>query len=76
MRDNGECFFCKVDDPDVLDFHHIHPEDRRFNVANSWRHYGIKAIKEEIAKCIIVCANCHRKIHAGKLEVPSDFDRS
>lgn len=27
--------------------------------------YGLARIKEEIVKCDVLCANCHRKLHAG-----------
>jgi len=53
----------------VLDFHHINPEEREFDVSASWRKYGIERVRKEIEKTIIVCANCHRRIHAGTLEV-------
>ena len=30
---------------------------------------GLEKLKTEIIKCIIVCSNCHREIHAGLIEV-------
>lgn len=64
------CYFCPEDDPVVLQFHHIDPESKRFNVGYSHARYGVRAVQEEIAKCIVVCSNCHLRIHAGILEVP------
>jgi hypothetical protein len=46
-----------------MDYHHLDPSIKERGVSqmisgNSW-----KKIEEEISKCILVCANCHRKIH-------------
>lgn len=46
--------------PEIYDFHHINPEDktdhpgRVFNRVDWW---------EEISKCALLCANCHRLRH-------------
>ena len=46
----------------VLDFHHVKGKDNEVSrMMNDC--YSIKKIKEEIRKCIILCANCHREIH-------------
>lgn len=55
------CLDCGEDDPIVLDFDHV----RGTKVANVgdmvWRPYNWNKVVEEIAKCEIVCANCHRR---------------
>lgn len=48
---------------DALDFHHIDPRTKKFSISNTG-HHGIDELKEEAEKCIILCANCHREIHA------------
>lgn len=48
--------------PYVLDFDHLEGNGtKKFNIG-SWSHtvLSIKAIEEEIRKCELVCANCHR----------------
>lgn len=46
----------------VLDFDHRDPKKKRANVAlMSGRTGSIARIQEEIDKCDIVCANCHRE---------------
>jgi hypothetical protein len=47
----------------VMDFDH--KKDKNFTIATHSK-YSLKQIKEEIAKCDIVCANCHReRTHCG-----------
>jgi DNA-directed RNA polymerase subunit M/transcription elongation factor TFIIS len=46
----------------ALDYHHVRG-DKVFELSsNSSR--SIKAIQDEIDKCMLVCANCHRELHA------------
>jgi hypothetical protein len=56
-----DCGFSGAQFPFVLDFDHLQGHTKRFNVG-SWRHaaLSIGAIEREIAKCELVCANCHR----------------
>ena len=58
------CKKCKCNDARCLDFHHLNPEDKKFTITNGVRYgYAINRIKEEIKKCIVLCANCHMKEH-------------
>lgn len=54
------CGYCKCNN--ALEFHHINPLNKEFHISKnmnkSW-----KKIKNEIDKCLLVCANCHREIH-------------
>ena len=63
------CYFCPENDPVVLQFHHIDPESKLFNVGHSHTSRGIAAVQAEIDKCVIVCANDHLRLHAGLLEI-------
>ncbi|MCC6460155.1 MAG: hypothetical protein IT260_06775 [Saprospiraceae bacterium] len=50
----------------VFEFHHLNPKIKEFNWTKlrmtSW-----EKITQELDKCILLCANCHRIIHA---EIP------
>jgi len=48
----------------ALDFHHIDPDKKEFSIANGIRLYGKDKINAEIAKCIILCRNCHAEHHS------------
>ncbi|HEX8733821.1 MAG TPA: hypothetical protein VF721_00770 [Pyrinomonadaceae bacterium] len=49
---------CGISDWRVLEFDHRDRKTKRINIADSTK-YSLKVAKEEIAKCDIVCANCH-----------------
>lgn len=63
----GKCEKCGYNKClEALEFHHIDPSQKDFilsdrNLILSWQE-----IKKELDKCILVCANCHREIHAMK----------
>jgi len=47
----------------ALDFHHI-DNDKLFNVSQMIREgCSLNKIMEEIKKCELLCANCHRELH-------------
>jgi hypothetical protein len=47
----------------VFDFHHINPQEKDPNFGKI-KYQKWSVIKEEIDKCMLVCSNCHRIIHA------------
>ena len=47
----------------ALDFHHKNPEEKDFNLSDRNIKLDWEKIKQELDKCILVCANCHREIH-------------
>ena len=57
------CARCGESFPDCCyDFHHKDPLDSN-EVPSTILHCSWKRIEEELSKCIMVCANCHRIIH-------------
>jgi hypothetical protein len=60
------CESCGESDPVVLEFDHINPSDKKHNICDMKRRIcSLKNIEEEISKCRILCANCHRR-HTAK----------
>lgn len=64
LKCNSKCTRCSESDPACLDFHHRSASDKKDNVARLMGNgHSLKVVKEEIEKCDILCANCHRKLH-------------
>jgi hypothetical protein len=53
------CSDCGETDPVVLEFDHL--RDKAFNIGEALSRRNWQAILDEIAKCEVVCANCHRR---------------
>ena len=49
----------------ALDFHHEGEKELNISKAIANRR-SLKIIKEEMEKCVVLCANCHREIHSKK----------
>jgi hypothetical protein len=63
-KSNQGCCLCNEDDPCCLDFHHIDPNTKRKAVGLLVAGGLGKQLWDEIEKCVLLCACCHRKIHA------------
>lgn len=59
------CIVCGESTSVCLDFHHIDPSTKSATVSSLL----FKKAKEEAEKCVVLCANCHRKVHAGLIEL-------
>lgn len=58
------CTQCTEKHPACLDFHHKDPSTKLFEVSGrGLTNHSRSAILDEIAKCEVLCANCHRKHH-------------
>lgn len=53
------CVDCGEGDPVVLEFDHL--REKRFSVGQGIRDRPWKDVLNEIEKCEVVCANCHRR---------------
>jgi hypothetical protein len=53
------CVDCSESDPLVLEFDHR--SDKIFNISKGIRDRSWASVLDEIAKCDVVCANCHRR---------------
>lgn len=53
------CVDCGEDDPVVLEFDHL--RDKKFSISAGLQGRRWQDVLDEIAKCDVVCANCHRR---------------
>ncbi len=59
------CVRCGFDKFPALAFHHLNREEKEFNVSQMGHlGHGLASIQREMAKCIVLCFNCHRIAHA------------
>lgn len=47
----------------ALEFHHLDRNGKDFNLSHS-RSTTFEKVKSELDKCTLICANCHRELHA------------
>jgi len=59
-----KCENCGEDHPACIDFHHTEEKESSVTELVSRKNTSKERIKEEIRKCRVLCANCHRKHHA------------
>ena len=62
------CALCGERDPRCLDFHHRDRSEKKDKVSKLVAQRAVARMKEEIAKCTVICANCHRKLHIDESE--------
>lgn len=55
---------------EALEFHHLDPKQKDFGISHKGYTRSWEKVKEEVEKCILLCANCHREAHAGMLQLP------
>ena len=61
IRTKG-CRACDERDVACIEFHHVHGKDRYISHCES-----IPQLERELIKCVVLCANCHKKAHADRL---------
>ena len=73
------CTKCGENHPATLDFHHVVKSKDNVKVYKLTADGAYKKALEEIKKCVVLCANCHRKHHYEEAqekkkgaEAPSD----
>lgn len=69
IKSTKGCLCCREAEPCCLHFHHM--RDKSFEIATHAKCKPWPEVEAEIAKCVVLCANCHAKVHAGLLTLPA-----
>lgn len=73
-RDGLACVCCGMKAGLAMEFHHVKPSEKRFTIASAvYNGFPLDTIREELEKCVPVCANCHKIIHA-KAPLPKEHE--
>ena len=64
LKSQYSCAKCGDKRGYVLDFHHINPSEKENTIARmTSNNYELIKVYDEIKKCVVLCANCHREFH-------------
>ena len=65
-----KCQICGYDKhPNVLEVHHVDKSKKTISIGEYGRYKPWKEVEEELQECVLLCANCHREVHAGLVEI-------
>ena len=60
----GACCICGYKkNIQALEMHHLDPEEKEFSFGNTKGYKNWEELCEEMQKCVLLCANCHREVH-------------
>src|SRR3954454_2885720 len=72
----GRCSTCGYDRClAALTFHHLDPATKRFGVGGRGLARSMAALREEVAKCVLLCANCHAEVEVGARQLEPEMRR-
>lgn len=54
----------------ALEFHHPDPHKKDFSISTDGMTRSWERVRREVEKCVLLCANCHREVHAGVTQLP------
>jgi transposase len=67
----GACLLCGYGRcVGALHFHHVDPSAKRFAVSQRGVSRSLARAREEAAKCVLLCGNCHAEVEAGVRPLP------
>ena len=73
----GKCCLCGFNKyQSALEFHHINEDSKEFNISHRVSSFELNdEILKELDKCVLLCSNCHRALHANEITGIKIFDK-
>jgi hypothetical protein len=65
------CVKCGEDREYVIQFHHIDPTNKKFEISKG-SGTSMQKITDELSKCVCLCSNCHLEFHHIYGKQPDD----
>ena len=59
---------------EALELHHVSSNGKEFSISSKGYTRSWKRVREELDKCVLVCANCHRELHAQLAQLPQETE--
>ena len=73
----GRCVVCGYDRwVGALQFHHVDPSTKEFHIALHGVTRSLERARAEAGKCVLLCANCHAEVEAGRIVLPATVPAS
>jgi hypothetical protein len=70
----GKCQICGYDRcQEAMESHHLNGSLKDFGISHKGYTRSWPKVKAELDKCVMLCANCHREVHAGLLQLPREI---
>lgn len=67
----GGCFICRYSKcPAAMEFHHVVAGHKDFAISSKYGR-GWGRLAAELDKCVLLCSNCHKEVHAGFVTLPA-----
>lgn len=67
----GKCQLCGYTGQHALDFHHVDPNLKEKTISALIASRSWQRTVKEARKCVLICSNCHREVHAGVKQCPN-----
>ncbi len=68
----GKCEICGYNNSiQALEFHHVDASQKEFGISAAGLTRAWSRVQKELDKCVMLCANCHREVHAGITQLPA-----
>jgi hypothetical protein len=62
------CVICKKDNPVILEFHHLDPKKKKYNISTMINNcMRLSDIQAELKKCVVLCSNCHAEVERNTI---------